>query len=115
MQAFLNTLAFHSWTGLDLDLSTKRRRVLAWDSMSTSAPNTGGGGGGYNPMVGTTLLYQSHIQEGKKSLTGNWRRPSHSVSVLSEGVSRVVTRERSVYDLRPAALLGCQGPQTLFW
>ncbi|KAG7253013.1 hypothetical protein CRUP_013977 [Coryphaenoides rupestris] len=89
MQAFLNTLAFHGWTGLDLDLSTQRRRELAWDSMSTSAPNTGGdgGGGGYNSMVGTTLLYQGHIQEGKKSLTGNGFRPSDSVSVLSEGGS----------------------------
>ncbi|XP_060909009.1 G-protein coupled receptor 143 [Labrus mixtus] len=81
MQAFLNTLAFHGWTGFDVDLSLQRRRELAWDSVSTSAPNAAG----HNPMVGTTLLYQSHIQEAKKSLLGNGQHNSDAISVLSEG------------------------------
>uniref|UniRef100_A0A8B9GK08 G-protein coupled receptor 143 n=1 Tax=Astyanax mexicanus TaxID=7994 RepID=A0A8B9GK08_ASTMX len=66
MQAFLNTLAFHGWTGLDVDLSLQPRRELAWDSASTSLVTAGG----YNTMVASTLLYQSHVQEGKK-LAGN--------------------------------------------
>ncbi|XP_029935967.1 G-protein coupled receptor 143 [Myripristis murdjan] len=81
MQGFLNTLAFHGWTGFDVDFSLQRRRELAWDSVSTSVPNTGG----YNPMVGTTLLYQSHVQEAKKGMTGNGQQPSDAISVLSEG------------------------------
>ncbi|XP_040003855.1 G-protein coupled receptor 143 [Xiphias gladius] len=81
MQAFLNTLAFHGWTGFDVDLSLKRRRELAWDSVSTSAPNAAG----HNPMVGTTLLYQSHVQEAKKNLMGNGQNQSDAISVLSEG------------------------------
>uniref|UniRef100_A0AAR2IXH6 G-protein coupled receptor 143 n=1 Tax=Pygocentrus nattereri TaxID=42514 RepID=A0AAR2IXH6_PYGNA len=81
MQAFLNTLAFHGWTGLDVDLSLQPRRELAWDSASTSLVTAGG----YNTMVASTLLYQSHVQEGKK-LTGNGHhQPSDAVSVLSEG------------------------------
>ncbi|XP_056244945.1 G-protein coupled receptor 143 [Seriola aureovittata] len=81
MQAFLNTLAFHGWTGFSVDLSLERRRELAWDSVSTSVPNAGG----HNPMVGTTLLYQSHVQEAKKSLLSNGQQPSDAISVLSEG------------------------------
>lgn len=81
MQAFLNTLAFHGWTGFDVDLSLQRRRELAWDSVSTSAPNTAG----HSPMVGPTLLYQSHIQEAKKNAMGNGHHHSDGISVLSEG------------------------------
>ncbi|XP_062312710.1 G-protein coupled receptor 143 isoform X2 [Osmerus eperlanus] len=81
MQGFLNTLAFHGWTGMDVDLSLQRRRELAWDSASTSAAATGG----YNPIVGSTLLYQSHVQEGKKNMTANGHQPSDAISVLSEG------------------------------
>ncbi|XP_062862567.1 G-protein coupled receptor 143 [Trichomycterus rosablanca] len=78
MQAFLNTLAFHGWTGLDVDLSLQRRRELAWDSASTSIATPGG----YNPMIPSTLLHQSHIQDGKK-ITKNGHL-SDAVSVLSE-------------------------------
>ncbi|CAG5865667.1 unnamed protein product [Menidia menidia] len=81
MQAFLNTLAFHGWTGLDVHLSFRRGRELAWDSGSTSVPNTGG----QNPMVGTTLLYQSHVQEAQKGVMGNGQQHSDAISVLSEG------------------------------
>lgn len=81
MQAFLNTLAFHGWTGFSVDLSLQGRRELAWDSVSTSVPN----GGGHNPMVGTTLLYQSHVQEAKKGLLDNGQNNSDAISVLSEG------------------------------
>ncbi|CAL8268302.1 unnamed protein product [Lota lota] len=94
MQAFLNTLAFHGWTGLDVDLRPQRRKDRAWDSLSTSAPNGGGGGGGgYNPMVGPALLIQSHIQDGTKNLTGNGLHPSDSISALSEGGSESSTVE----------------------
>ncbi|AWP13218.1 putative G-protein coupled receptor 143 [Scophthalmus maximus] len=81
MQAFLNTLAFHGWTGFDVSLSLRRRRELAWDSLSTSVANAVG----HNPMAGSTLLYQSHIQEAKKNLTGNGQHHSDAISVLSEG------------------------------
>ncbi|XP_036965413.1 G-protein coupled receptor 143 isoform X2 [Acanthopagrus latus] len=81
MQAFLNTLAFHGWTGFDVDFSLQRRRELAWDSVSTSVPNAGG----HNPMVGSTLLYQSHVQETKKNMMGNGQHHSDGISVLSEG------------------------------
>ncbi|XP_062258407.1 G-protein coupled receptor 143 [Platichthys flesus] len=81
MQAFLNTLAFHGWTGFDIDLSLQRRRELPWDSLSTSVPN----GASHNPVVGTTLLYQSHVQEAKKSMTGSGQHHSDAISVLSEG------------------------------
>ncbi|CAL8389983.1 unnamed protein product [Gadus morhua 'NCC'] len=90
MQAFLNTLAHRGWTGLDVDLSLQRRKERAWDSMSTSAPN--GAGTGYNPMVGT-LLFQSHIQEGNKNLTGNDLQPSDSMGAHSEGGSESSTVE----------------------
>ncbi|KAM9851389.1 G-protein coupled receptor 143 [Aulostomus maculatus] len=81
MQAFLNTLAFHGWTGFDIDFSLQRRRELAWDSVSTSVPNTGG----HNTMVGTALLYQSHVQAAKKNMMGNGQQQSDAISVLSEG------------------------------
>uniref|UniRef100_A0A3Q2PZJ9 G-protein coupled receptor 143 n=1 Tax=Fundulus heteroclitus TaxID=8078 RepID=A0A3Q2PZJ9_FUNHE len=82
MQAFLNTLAFHGWTGLDVDLSPQRSRELAWDSGSTSVPNTTG----QNPGVATTLLYQGHVQEAQKNKTmGNGQQHSDAISVLSEG------------------------------
>ncbi|KAM8855297.1 G-protein coupled receptor 143 isoform 2-T2 [Spinachia spinachia] len=80
MQAFLNTLAFHGWTGLDVDLRPRPRRELPWDSASTSVPNAAGN----NPLVGTTLLYQSHVQEAKKN-AGNGQQHSDAISVLSEG------------------------------
>ncbi|XP_068602742.1 G-protein coupled receptor 143 [Brachionichthys hirsutus] len=81
MQAFLNTLAFHGWTGFDVDFSLQRRRELAWDSVTTSGPNAAG----QNPLVGSTLLYQSHVQEAKKSSVGNGQPHSDGVSALSEG------------------------------
>ncbi|XP_070832028.1 G-protein coupled receptor 143 [Chaetodon auriga] len=81
MQAFLNTLAFHGWTGFDVDLSLQRRRELAWDSVSTSVPNAAS----HNPIVGTALLYQSHVQEAKKNMMGNGQQHSDGISVLSEG------------------------------
>ncbi|KAM8749129.1 G-protein coupled receptor 143 [Acanthopagrus schlegelii] len=81
MQAFLNTLAFHGWTGFDVDFSLQRRRELAWDSVSTSVPNAGG----HNPMVGSTLLHQSHVQDTKKNMMGNGQHHSDGISVLSEG------------------------------
>ncbi|XP_074515238.1 G-protein coupled receptor 143 [Sebastes fasciatus] len=80
MQAFLNTLAFHGWTGFDVDFRLRRRRDLAWDSVSTSVPNAAGN----NPLVGTTLLYQSHVQEAKKNMMSNGHH-SDAISVLSEG------------------------------
>ncbi|XP_028249479.1 G-protein coupled receptor 143 [Parambassis ranga] len=81
MQAFLNTLAFHGWTGCDVDLSLQRRRELAWDSMSTSVPNAAG----HNPIVGSAVLYQSHVQESQKKKIGNGQHHSDAISVLSEG------------------------------
>ncbi|KAF6738589.1 G-protein coupled receptor 143 [Oryzias melastigma] len=81
MQAFLNTLAFHGWTGLDVDLSLQQSRELAWDSGSTSVPNAAS----QNPTVGTTLLYQSHVQEAQKGMMGNGQQHSDAISVLSEG------------------------------
>ncbi|KAG9270979.1 G-protein coupled receptor 143 [Astyanax mexicanus] len=81
MQAFLNTLAFHGWTGLDVDLSLQPRRELAWDSASTSLVTAGG----YNTMVASTLLYQSHVQEGKKLAGNGHHQASDAASVLSEG------------------------------
>jgi len=80
MQAFLNTLAFHGWTGFDVDFRLHRRREPAWDSVSTSVANAAGN----NPLVGTTLLYQSHVQEAQKSMS-NGQHHSDAVSVLSEG------------------------------
>lgn len=89
MSGFLNTLAFHGWTGFKVDCSLQRRRELAWDSASTSAANVGG----YNPIVGSTLLYQSHVQEAKnmtgKNMTGNGQPASDAISVLSEGKGHV--------------------------
>uniref|UniRef100_A0A3Q0SME3 G-protein coupled receptor 143 n=1 Tax=Amphilophus citrinellus TaxID=61819 RepID=A0A3Q0SME3_AMPCI len=81
MQAFLNTLAFHGWTGFDVDFSLQQRRELVWDSVSTSAPNTTS----HNPVAGTTLLYQSHVQEAQKNMMGNGQHHSDAISVLSEG------------------------------
>uniref|UniRef100_A0A8C7YGC2 G protein-coupled receptor 143 n=1 Tax=Oryzias sinensis TaxID=183150 RepID=A0A8C7YGC2_9TELE len=81
MQAFLNTLAFHGWTGLDVDLSLQQSRELAWDSGSTSVPHTAG----QQPTAGTTLLYQSHVQEAQKGMMGNGQQHSDAISVLSEG------------------------------
>uniref|UniRef100_A0A8C5GED5 G-protein coupled receptor 143 n=1 Tax=Gouania willdenowi TaxID=441366 RepID=A0A8C5GED5_GOUWI len=83
MQAFLNTLAFHGWTGFDVDFSLQRRRELAWDSLSTSAPNANS----HNPIVGTTLLFQSHVQGAQKNVMGKGEHASDGVSVLSEGNS----------------------------
>lgn len=83
MQAFLNTLAFHGWTGLDVDLSPRGRRELAWDSVSTSA--AAATAAGPNPLLGSTLLYQSHVQEAKKNAVGNGHHHSDAISVLSEG------------------------------
>ncbi|KAJ8352631.1 hypothetical protein SKAU_G00241070 [Synaphobranchus kaupii] len=81
MQGFLNTLAFHGWTGFDVALSFQRRRELAWDSASTSAAAVGS----YNPVVGSTLHYQSHVQEAKNNMAANGQQLSDGISVLSEG------------------------------
>lgn len=81
MQAFLNTLAFYGWTGFNIDLSLQRTRELTWDSVSTSVPNTAG----HNPMGGTTILYQGHVQDVKRNLLSNGQHQSDAVSVLSEG------------------------------
>lgn len=81
MQAFLNTLAFHGWTGFDVDLSPRGRRETAWESASTSVANAER----HNTMVGTALLYQSHVQEAKKNMNGNGQLQSDAISVLSEG------------------------------
>ncbi|KAK7939229.1 hypothetical protein WMY93_002555 [Mugilogobius chulae] len=81
MQAFLNTLAFHGWTGCHIDLSLQRRRELTWDSVSTSVPNTAG----HNTLSGTTLLYQSHVQDVKRNMVSNGQPQSDAISVLSEG------------------------------
>lgn len=85
MQAFLNTLAFHGWTGFDIDFSLQQRRELVWDSVSTSAANMTS----HNPVVGTTLLYQSHVQESQKNMMGNGQHHSDAISVLSEGKRHV--------------------------
>uniref|UniRef100_A0A665TXT2 G-protein coupled receptor 143 n=1 Tax=Echeneis naucrates TaxID=173247 RepID=A0A665TXT2_ECHNA len=104
MQAFLNTLAFHGWTGFSVDLSLQRRRELGWDSMSTSVTNAGG----QNAIVGSTLLYQSHIQETKKSLLGNGQPHSDAISVLSEGNFAFHDSNRSpVYEETLLIILAC--------
>ncbi|XP_070694319.1 G-protein coupled receptor 143 [Pempheris klunzingeri] len=99
MQAFLNTLAFHGWTGFDVDLSLQRRRELPWDSVSTSVPNAAG----HNGMVGSTLLYQGHVQEVKKNMNGNGQHHSDAISVLSEGsetstIEIHISSEQQEYD-----------------
>ncbi|XP_028847801.1 G-protein coupled receptor 143 [Denticeps clupeoides] len=98
MQAFLNTLAFHGWTGFDVDFSLQRRRELAWDSVSTSVPTTGG----YNPIVGSTLLYQGHVQESKKNMSGNGQQPPDGISVLSEGSESSTVEIHISSELRDA-------------
>lgn len=89
MQGFLNTLAFHGWTGFDVDLSLQHRRDMTWDSGSTSVPTTGGYSNG---VMGSTLFYQGHVQEAKKNMAANGGQhhhppPSDGISVLSEGNS----------------------------
>ncbi|XP_060792712.1 G-protein coupled receptor 143 [Neoarius graeffei] len=79
MQAFLNTLAFHGWTGFDIVLNLQRRCEVPWDSASTSLATAGG----YNPMMSSALLYQSHVQDGKKMGNGH-QLSSDAVSILSE-------------------------------
>ncbi|KAM9487153.1 G-protein coupled receptor 143 isoform 2-T2 [Clarias gariepinus] len=83
MQAFLNTLAFHGWTGLDVDLSRQKRREPPWDSTSTSIPANGG----YDPLMPSTLLYQAHVQDGKKLTEKGHQLPSDTASILSESSS----------------------------
>nr|XP_055071369.1 G-protein coupled receptor 143 isoform X1 [Misgurnus anguillicaudatus] len=79
MQGFLNSLAFHGWMGLDVDLSHQRRRDLPWDSASTSVAVASG----YNPVMGSTLFFQSHVQ--KNLSTNGHQQHSDAISVLSEG------------------------------
>ncbi|KPP78328.1 G-protein coupled receptor 143-like [Scleropages formosus] len=81
MQGFLNTLAFHGWTGFDVDPRLRQAQEVHWDSASTSVP----GPGTYNSLLGSTLHYQSHVQESKKKMSGNGQQPSDTVSILSEG------------------------------
>uniref|UniRef100_A0A4W4GRM9 G-protein coupled receptor 143 n=1 Tax=Electrophorus electricus TaxID=8005 RepID=A0A4W4GRM9_ELEEL len=93
MQGFLNTLAFHGWTGLDMDLRLQRRREVNRDSSSTSLVPARI----YNPVMASALLYQSHVQEGKKA-TRNSRSPQHdSVSLLSEGKRPMASHGSPVY------------------
>ncbi|XP_076857294.1 G-protein coupled receptor 143 [Brachyhypopomus gauderio] len=80
MQGFLNTLAFHGWTGLDVDLRLQQQGELNLDSPSTSLVPAKV----YNPMVASTLLYQTHIQEGKNATRTSHPLPPDSVSILSE-------------------------------
>uniref|UniRef100_A0A8C1WL27 G-protein coupled receptor 143 n=1 Tax=Cyprinus carpio TaxID=7962 RepID=A0A8C1WL27_CYPCA len=102
MQGFLNTLAFHGWTGLNVDFSRQRRRELPWDSASTSLA------GGYTPVAGSTLLYQSHVQEIKKNLSANGQQqPSDAISVLSEDSEsstveiHISSEQREFEDVKP--------------
>ncbi|XP_023673301.2 G-protein coupled receptor 143 isoform X2 [Paramormyrops kingsleyae] len=78
MHGFLNTLAFHGWTGFNADFRFWPCRSAPWDSASTS----GLAGDTYNPVP---VLYQSHVQETKKSIARNGRRLSESINFLSEG------------------------------
>ncbi|XP_058642563.1 G-protein coupled receptor 143 [Onychostoma macrolepis] len=102
MQGFLNTLAFHGWTGLNVDFSRQRRRELPWDSASTSLA------GGYTPVAGSALLYQSHVQEIKKNLSANGQQqPSDAISVLSEDSEsstveiHISSEQREFEDVKP--------------
>ncbi|RXM32717.1 G-protein coupled receptor 143 [Acipenser ruthenus] len=81
MQGFLNTLAFHGWTGWDIDLNMKSRREIPWDSGSTSAAAADV----YNPTVSSSLNYQGFVQDAKNSMNGNGQQHSDAISVLSEG------------------------------
>ncbi|MGH0172244.1 UNVERIFIED_CONTAM: hypothetical protein FKN15_069209, partial [Acipenser sinensis] len=81
MQGFLNTLAFHGWTGWDIDLNIQSRREIPWDSGSTS----GAAADVYNPTVSSSLNYQGFVQDAKKSMNGNGLQHSDAISVLSEG------------------------------
>ncbi|KAI7808527.1 putative G-protein coupled receptor 143 [Triplophysa rosa] len=102
MQGFLNTLAFHGWTGLDVDLTRQRRRDLPWDSASTSVAVAGGW---VNPIVGSTLLYESHVQ--KNLSTNGHHQPSDALSVLSEGSEsstveiHISSDQRESEDIKP--------------
>ncbi|MGH0153245.1 UNVERIFIED_CONTAM: hypothetical protein FKN15_024799 [Acipenser sinensis] len=82
MQGFLNTLAFHGWTGWGIDLNMKSRREIPWDSDSTSAAAADV----YNPTVSSSLNYQGFVQDAKKSMNGNGQQHSDAISVLSEDV-----------------------------
>ncbi|XP_016112257.1 G-protein coupled receptor 143 isoform X2 [Sinocyclocheilus grahami] len=102
MQGFLNTLAFHGWTGLNVDFSRQRRRELPWDSASTSLA------GGFTPVAGSALLYQSHVQEIKKNLSANGQQqPSDAISVLSEDSEsstveiHISSEQREFEDVKP--------------
>ncbi|XP_041127861.1 G-protein coupled receptor 143-like isoform X2 [Polyodon spathula] len=81
IMGFLNTLAFHGWTGWDIDLNIQSRREIPWDSGSSSAAATHV----YNPTVGSSLNYQGFVQDAKKSMNGNGQQHSDAISVLSEG------------------------------
>ncbi|RXM96355.1 G-protein coupled receptor 143 [Acipenser ruthenus] len=81
MQGFLNTLAFHGWTGWDIDLNIQSRREIPWDSGSTS----GAAADVYNPTVSSSLNYQGFVQDAKKTMNGNGLQHSDAISVLSEG------------------------------
>ncbi|XP_073702404.1 G-protein coupled receptor 143 [Garra rufa] len=104
MQGFLNTLAFHGWTGLHVDFSRQRRRELPWDSASTSLVVAGG----FTPVAGSTLLYQSHVQEIKKNLSANGQQQhSDAISVLSEDSEsstveiHISSEQREFEDMKP--------------
>ncbi|XP_066497295.1 G-protein coupled receptor 143 [Hoplias malabaricus] len=106
MQAFLNTLAFHGWTGLDVDLRVpRRRRSLAWDSASTSLLAAGG----YNATAASTLLYQSHVQEAKKLPGNGYQAPHDAVSVLSEGSESSTIEIHISTELRDAEEVDAEG------
>ncbi|KPP70616.1 hypothetical protein Z043_110542 [Scleropages formosus] len=80
MQGFLNTLAFHGWTGFDVDFSVRQRREVVWDSASTS----GTAAGVYSSVLGSTVLYQGHVQEVKNSASNGQQHPE-TIGILSEG------------------------------
>ncbi|XP_048834117.1 G-protein coupled receptor 143-like [Brienomyrus brachyistius] len=102
MQSFLNTLAFHGWTGCDVDLRIQRAAEVSWDSTSTSVP----GAGVFNAMGGSTMHYESHVQENKKSII-NGQQHSDAVTILSEGsdsstIEIHISSELRDYDWRDA-------------
>ncbi|KAL4635724.1 G-protein coupled receptor 143-like [Arapaima gigas] len=95
MQGFLNTLAFYGWTGFDVDFSFRQHREAFWDSASTS----GTGAGIYSSVIGSTVLYQGHVQEVKTTSASNGHQHPEAISILSEGsesstVEIPISRER---------------------
>ncbi|XP_006000366.1 G-protein coupled receptor 143 [Latimeria chalumnae] len=80
MQGFLNTLAFHGWTGFDFHLSFQGQEI-PWESgsMSAAAENA------YSSSIGPLLNYQGHLQEAKKGFASDDHQTHEALSILSEG------------------------------